>query len=206
MHASLSLLILPSLLWLGACSSTETELSAPEIAQTEKPRSGDLRQNNPFEWSNEDIQRDDGGNLIGGKRSQYDQKKISAYAKSRKTPGYLSREYHSQAWNGSKDYYAGSFQGQKSYREAGKKSWFGGKKSRADGKVSQANNQAYRTGSYRPGSAQETGQNARVQGSGYVESRRSVKRKPFLLIEQAEYRQLSVDQSRSLLGKGLSSE
>lgn len=202
MRAQFLLLTLP--IFLGACSSTESEVQAPELAAQQTGQEYSLRQNNPFEWSNDDIQRDDGGNFAGGKRSEYDQKKVASYGKDRKAPGYFSRDYHSKAWNGSKDYSAGSYQGGKSYSESNKRSWFGGKKSRAGDQVAQGTHQSYRTGSYGTGSATETGQSARVApNSGYLKSRQSVKRKPLLIIEQDEYRQLSVDQSRSLLGKGL---
>lgn len=203
MRAFFLLLIIPILLGLGACSSAESEVSAPEVAAVKSGGEYSLRQNNPFEWSNEDIKRDDGGNFAGGKRSEYDQKKMASYGKDRKAPGYFSRDYHSKAWNGSKDYSVGSFQGGESYRESEKRSWFGGKKSHADGLAARERGKSFQTGNYRAGSANETGQMVRVPSSGYVESRRSVKRKPLLVIEEDEYRQLSVDQSRSLLGKGL---
>lgn len=160
-----------------------------------------LRENNPFEWSNEDIQRDESGNFAGGKRSAYDQKKIASYGKSRKVPGYLTRDYHSKAWNGSKDYSTGSYQDSTSFQGTQKKSWIEGEKSSADQKMARGSKTNYQAGDYRTGSAGESGQGVSVPESGYLNSRRSVKRKPLLMIEKDEYRQLSVGQSRSLLGK-----
>ena len=201
MRVPLFLWTLPIFFGLGACSSTESEVSAPEMATVNSGLETNLQQNNPYEWSNSDIQRGEDGNFTGGKRSHYDQKKIASYGKNRKAPGYFSRDYHSKVWNGSKDYSTGSFQREKSYQEANKRSWFGGEKSRSDGKIAQGSRTSYQTGSYRKGSANESGQSIQVPHSGYLRSRRRAGRKPLLIIEQDEYRQLSVDQSRSLLGK-----
>lgn len=201
----LALLSLPIFFGLGACSSTESETSAPEVAAVKSGGEYNLRQNNPYEWNSDDVQGGADGTFSGGKRSQYDQRKMSSYAKSRKMPDYYSREYHSKNWNGSKDYSAGSYQVSKTPNESGKRSWFGGKKSSHSGSSAHGVGKAYDTGNYRTASAREAGQASSRTGTdagGYVESRRAIKRKPLLVMSQDEYRQLTVDQSRSLLGKG----
>lgn len=203
----LALLSLLSFLGLGACSPTETKLPASEVAAVKSGGEYNLRQNNPYEWSSDDVQGGADGTFAGGKRSQYDQRKMSSYAKSRKMPDFYSREFHSKNWNGSKDYSAGSYQVSKTANESGKRSWFGGKKSGHSGSSAYGVGKAYDSRSYRTASVHEAGQASARTGtdaSGYVESRRAVKRKPLLVMSQDQYRQMSVDQSRSLLGKGSS--
>ncbi|MDB4508292.1 hypothetical protein N9051_01780 [Akkermansiaceae bacterium] len=201
----LALLFPPLFLGLGACSSKETETSAPEVAAVKSGGEFNLRQNNPYEWNSDDVQGGSSGTFAGGKRSQYDQRKMSSYAKSREMPDFYSREFHSKNWNGSKDYSAGSYQVSKTPNESGKRSWFGGKKSSHSGSSAYGVGKAYDAGSYRTASAREAGQASASTGTdagGYVESRRAIKRKPLLVMSKNEYRQMSVDQTRSLLGKG----
>lgn len=207
MHSiSSALLALPVFLGISACSSTTTEVTAPEVAQSQPRGERDLKQSNPFEWSQDDVSRGDDGNFSGGKRSSYDRRQVSSYGKDRKdrkAPDFFSREYHSKAWNGSNDYSTGSYRVAKKPTETGKRTWFSGKKSSHPRTKAHTGNQTYRTGSFHSGAANETGQVARTgtDAGGYVESRRAVKRKPLLIIGQDEYRKMSIDQTRSLLGR-----
>lgn len=197
------LLALPISLGLSACSSSTTEVTVTEVTEAQPRGERDLKQSNPFEWSQDDVSRGDDGNFSGGKRSTYDKRKISSYGKDRKAPDFFSREYHSTAWNGSKDYSSGSYRIAKKPTKTGKRSWFGGKKSSHSGTTANEGSQSYSTGNYRTSAARESGSAARTGtgAGGYVESRRAVKRKPLLIIGQDEYRKMSVDQTRSLLGR-----
>jgi hypothetical protein len=183
-----------------SCSSNQVDTGEVKGTAVETGSEYHLNQKNPFEWSSEDVQKGSGGTFEGGKRSQFDKKGESSYAKSRKTPGYFSRDFQSAAWNGSKDYSAGSYSGGEKTSAAGKKSWFGWKKNKDANKVARAAGQNFRTGNYTTASARESGNIVASPNSSYADSQR-IGAKPVIIYSQESYRQMTIDQSRSLLGK-----
>ncbi|MDB4274341.1 hypothetical protein N9846_01025 [Akkermansiaceae bacterium] len=201
----LLILCLPISFGLTACSSNvSSEVDTGEVKATAAAETGgeySLNQKNPFEWSADDVERGQNGNFEGGKRSQYDGKSSSAYGKSREAPGYLSRKYHSAAWNGNKDYSTGSYSSGSKKISQGKKSWFGWNKSRDSNKVARSSGQNFNTGSYTTGAARESGNVTASPSSGYANDRQRIGAKPMIIYSQQTYRQMSVDQSRGLLGK-----
>jgi hypothetical protein len=185
---------------LVSCSSSSS------TAETDlEPTGGgevNIKKNNPFAFKNEDVERGDSDSITGGKRSQYDARKQSAYAKANGTlPAYLQKSYQKKAWAGGKDYSTGSYQ-TGSYGDAGKKSRFGGRKSNESNQIANASGQNFSTGSYRTGSANESGRGIQKKSSAYTESRNKNGwgRTPTILSE-GEYRSISMGQAKSLLGR-----
>ncbi len=200
-RASLQLLYIPIFLGLAACSSQQVDTG--EVTGTAQETGGEysLNDKNPFEWSADDVERGDSGNFEGGKRSRYDGRGESSYAKSRKTPGYMTREYHSAAWNGKKDYSTGSYSGSTKSSRDSKRSWFGWNKNLNADKVASASGKNYKAGSYNTGSARESGNTVASPSSPYADYRQRIGTKPMVIFSQETYRQMSMNQSRGLLGK-----
>lgn len=185
---------------LVSCSSSsnETEVaSEPSGANKVKISEG----NNPFAYSKEDIQRGEGGQFTGGKRSQFEQKAESAYARANaNAPAYLQKDFQKQTWQGSRDFRTGSYR-TASYRNAGQRSRFGSRRSREANKVAGAAGEDFSTGSYRTGQANENGQVQTTGSSGYVDEQAADGWRKIQILEQKEYRSISMDQARSLLGR-----
>ncbi|MDB4405844.1 MAG: hypothetical protein QNL24_04475 [Akkermansiaceae bacterium] len=185
---------------LVSCSSSQVDTGEVKGAAVETGGEFHLNQKNPFEWSSEDVQRGSGGTYEGGKRSQFDAKGESSYAKSRKAPGYFSRDFQSAAWNGNKNYSTGSYDAGKKTSTAGNKSWFGWKKNKDANKVARAAGQNFQTGGYTTAAARESGNIVASPNSAYADSQR-IGAKPIIIYSQESYRQMTMDQSRSLLGR-----
>jgi|TARA_B110000914_G_scaffold2226_1_gene1927 hypothetical protein len=188
---------------LISCSSSWSDSGLEPASQgatvTEIDKKGG---NNPFAFKNEDIEKGDNGSITGGKRSMYDSKSESAYAKANGSlPEYLQRSYQKKAWAGGKNYSAGSYQ-TGTYGQSDKKSWFGGKKSNEVNQVARGFGQDFSTGSYRTGVANETGRGVVTGSNAYVEGRNrdGWGRIPTILSE-SEHRRLSMGQAKSLLGR-----
>ena len=161
------------------------------------------KDSNPFAFKQTDIQQGDDGSITGGKRSQYESKVESAYAKANSSvPAYLQRSYQKTAWSGKKNYSAGSYETSES-KNTGKRSWFGGRKSNEANQVARASGQDYSTGSFKTGGANESGRSVRTGSNAYTESRTSDGwgRRPVILNEGEYHRNLSLGQAKSLLGR-----
>ncbi|MDA7887755.1 hypothetical protein N9A86_00035 [Akkermansiaceae bacterium] len=183
---------------LSSCSSMSTEAGDGETAQQSKVgKEYSLNSKNPFEWSNDDVQKAKNGTIEGGKRSQYDSKGSSQFAK-KGSPSYLSKSYTKEAWKGSKNYSTGSYQTSR-FGESGKQSWFSNKKSGANSKVARASGQSYETGSYQTGAASEAGRAARSGSSAYVDSRREKFGWTPEVFDYKDHRRLSMGDAKSLL-------
>ena len=191
-------------LGLVSCSSSSSDESGltPEREGARQIQIGEDGSNNPFAFKKEDIQQGDNGSITGGKRSQYSTELESAYAKvNREVPSYLQSSYQKTAWSGGKNYGTGSYETSAS-QQAQKKSWFGGRKSQEAQRVARASGRDFSTGSFRAGSASESGQSAPTKKSAYAESRagNAWARKPVILSE-GEYRSISRGQAKTLLGR-----
>jgi len=180
-----------------SCSSTEQE--APTSAELKGGRTVDLTSNNVFAWKKEDVQRGDGNTITGGKRSQFDKKVDSSYGKKdSRVPAYFQKGYNSKKWSGKKDYSKGSY---KTDGWGGTKgSRFSQSKSReASRKGAAASGQSFRTNNYRVSGAREAGATPVNRGYTSYDNKKWGYKPPIYTVD--EYRQLSVGQTRSLLGK-----
>ncbi len=189
---------------LISCSSSDPEVVdfTPESTGGRNIQIGEDGGNNPFAFKQEDIQQGDDGTITGGKRSQFDSRLESAYAKANSSvPAYMERSYQKAAWSGGKDYGTGSYETAES-KNSGKRSWFGGRKSKEANQVAKAAGRNYGTGSYRTGSANETGRSVKTGSNAYAKSRagNGWARKPVILTED-QYRSISMGQAKSLLGR-----
>lgn len=149
------------------------------------------------------IQVDEEGAITGGKRSMYDRASdIKGYRKDYKTPDYLTKNFDQKQWNGRKDYSTGSYQGTSQARETGQNSRFQGDKSGIAGQKSWLGNKKYDTGSYQTSGARES-QKAAIQGgeNAQVAHRKKVWGWDPKIYSADEYREMTVSQTRSLLGK-----
>lgn len=183
----------------AACSSSSNEAGAS--AEAGEKRERDLKTNNPFAFKDSDIQKGDDGRVTGGKRSQFDTRTESAYAANQNLPNYMKKSYQKKAWSGERSYETGSYQ-TSSYGDSGKRTWFGGKKAGEASQVARASGRNYATGSYRTGSANEAGQIVPTGPNAYAESRTQDGwgRTP-TVYSLTEYRNLTVGQTKSLLGR-----
>ena len=189
------------MLGLSACSSQKVDTGEVKGTAQESGGEYNLNQKNPFEWSADDVKRGEDGSFQGGKRSRYDARSAAAYSKDRKVPGYFSRDYQTSAWSGDKSYNTGSYRESSKASREGKRSWFGWNKSRESNKVARASGKDFRTGSYQVGAARESGNTVATPSSAYTDERQRIGAKPMIIFSQQSYRQMTVDQSRGLLGK-----
>lgn len=150
-----------------------------------------------------DVQIDEDGTITGGKRSQFDRaSRGSRSHKNYKTPDYLTKNYNQKQWNGSKDYATGSYQGTSQARERNQNSRFQGNQANVAGQQAWLDNKQYSTGSYQTAGARESQQTA-VQGgeNAQVAERKKVWGWTPKIYSADEYRDMSISQTRSLLGK-----
>ena len=187
---------------LVSCSSSSPETGLDkEPSGAEKVKLSKDGSNNPFAFSQEDIQRGDDGRITGGKRSQYELKAESAYARANAdAPARFQRSYQKQQWAGSRDFTTGSYR-TGSFRESGSKSWLGGRKSREAGQVAGVAGQGFETGSYRTGRANEQGRARPTGSSAYVDEQAQDGWRKIQILDQKEYRSLSMGQAKTLLGR-----
>jgi hypothetical protein len=183
---------------LVSCSSSTSKTGVdPEPAGADKVTISEG--NNPFAFSQKDIQQGDDGRITGGKRSQFELKSEAAYARANAT-AHLQRSYQKQDWVGVRDYSTGSYQTE-SYGDSERKSWFGGRKSRDADQVANLGGRDYSTGSYRTGQAAESGQVRATGSSAYVDEQARDGWRRIPILENKEYRSLTLGQAKSLLGR-----
>ncbi len=179
----------------SACSSAQKEEAS--TTELQSGRNISLNENNIFAWKKEDVSRGENNEITGGKRSQFDKRAQAAFGKGAKSPDFYKRDYHSKAWTGKKDYSKGSF---KTNRwNGGGSSRFSGKNSRESQRSANASGKRFRTSNFNTGSAREKSYSAVNHSSSSYDNRRSSFRPTIFSL--SEYRQMSLGQSRSLLGK-----
>ncbi len=181
---------------LVACSGSED--AEPSASQFEKGKMIDLNSNNVFAWNPEDVQRGENNEITGGKRSQYDRRANAAFGKNGSSaPAYLSKSYHAKAWTGKKDYSKGSYKTED--WKGGKRSRFSSLTSREAGKTSRSSGKRFQTNGYRVGAARESQTSGVSSQASHYGSRRYGRK--LQIFSQDDNRQMSLEQSRSLLGK-----
>jgi hypothetical protein len=187
---------------LVSCSSSDPESGLiPEPTGANQVEIGKDGSNNPFAFKKEDIQQGDNGSITGGKRSQYEERADSAYARANAdAPAYLQKSFHRKAWSGSQDYSTGSYRtGSNSQAET--KSRFANRKSNSSNKVARAAGQAFGTGSYGTGRANENGNTVTTGSSGYVDEQARDGWRKVPILEGDEYRSISMGRAKRLLGR-----
>lgn len=187
---------------LVSCSSNSSESGlAPEKSGANEVTIGKDGSNNPFAYSKDDIQKGNDGRVTGGKRSQFELKSESAYAKAGKNgPAQFQKSYQKEKWAGSRDFSTGSYK-TASNRSSKRKSWFGRRKSSDANKVAGAAGQDFNTGSYRTGQANESGRTRTTGSSGYVDEQRNDGWRQIRVMDNKKYRSITMGQAKSLLGR-----
>lgn len=187
---------------MTSCSSGGSADPAPAAQASSGVQEKELSSgNNPFAFGPEDVQRGDDMRITGGKRSQFERQAESAYAKANAdAPAYLQKDFGKKSWRGSRDFRTGSYQ-TASYRESGQQSRFAGRRLSEADRRARAAGQDFRTGSYRTGQANENGQVRPTGSSGYVDEQAADGWRQIQILEEDEYRSISIDQARSLLGR-----
>lgn len=187
---------------LVSCSSSSSETGVdPEPSGANQVTISKDGSNNPFAFSKEDIQRGADGRVTGEKRSQFEQQAESAYAEANDNlPAYLQKDFQKKTWRGSRDFRTGSYQ-TASYRESDQRSRFAGQRLREANKTARAAGEDFTTGSYRTGQANESGQIRPTGSSAYVDEQVADGWRKIQIIDDKEYRSITMDQAKSLLGR-----
>jgi len=183
---------------VSSCSSSSEEEGTSKEFEGGHQVKGQDYMRDKYGINLQDVQQGEGDEIVGGKRSRYDERVSSAFAKgASKSPDYLKSRYHQKAWSGNKDYSKGSF---KTDSWSGTKtSRFANQSSRDSQKTARANDQDYSTGSYRTGGATEAGtSHVSSQQSHYGQKRWE---RNLQIFDYDDYRKMSLDQTKSLLGK-----
>ena len=187
---------------LVSCSSSTSETGIdPEPTGANQVNIQKDGSNNPFAFNKDDVNKAKDGRVTGGKRSQFELKADSAYAKANAdASGYLKRSYHKQSWSGARDFSTGSYE-TGSYGKSKSKSWFSIRRSKNDGRMASAAGRDFSTGSYRTGSANEQGKVRPTGSSAYVDEQVSDGWRKIQILENKQYRKLTMGQAKSLLGR-----
>jgi len=139
--------------------------------------------------------------IASDRRSQYEGRKVDGFGKSIADKRFATSEREKRPWWGKKNYDHKMWSGAKTAPDAGKKSWFASKHAKEGGQMARADGKQYQTGTYEVGAAYEAGtrrlghpQNTNVQ------NRRKTSPEP-KIIGWEEQRKMSMEQTRSLLGR-----
>ncbi|MGE9268704.1 MAG: hypothetical protein ACQKBY_11455 [Verrucomicrobiales bacterium] len=184
--------------FLVSCAGGDKEM---EELIPEGARTVDLNSSDKYNWM-KDVQMGKDGSITGGKRSMYDNAGSAGYRGRVKTPEYLKKDYYQKEWNGSKNYAAGSYDGKMGARESGTNSRFGGQQAHGSGQEAWMAGKNYAAGTYQTGNARERSRDE-VERSGVavVEHRERVWGWNPTIYSKDEYRKMTMQETRSLLGK-----
>ncbi len=180
----------------ASCAGDKVDPSRPTAENGPKPMTQRLSESGGYK-------QDDEGNWIpkSDKRSQYDSNRESAYFKGKvKTDRYKTGEYKKKSWLGGKDYgkqeYSGNTDGsrfQTKARQDGQKSRDAGKSARVAG--------PFETNTLDRENAREGSYSGVARPSNDVVDAKRGKYKAPSVIDWTEQRDMSMDQSRGILGR-----
>ena len=152
-----------------------------------------------FKYNNSDIERTDDGLYTGGKRSQYDREASVAFGGDFRKSNYRTATFQSGGWagvgNAARPGYRGKIDGSR-YKTA---SAYDGL-ARQSGQRSVYDRPASGHSTYRTASATETSRTHRTGADPYTSTRRDNTPPPTIWTRE-EYEQLSIEHTRSLLGR-----
>lgn len=188
--------LLPALLLASCAADSDKEKSTTPAEPTHKSLSERLTEKNGYA-------QDAQGNWKAkdNKRSPFDSKgEVAGLKKDYKKQDYQTGDYAKKSWWGNKDY------DKKSYSGKTDGSRFKQASSLADQTASETGSSAkipsdYKTGTFATRSANESGaKEVRTSTNAAIEKRRKSYQQPNI-IDWREQRALSLDQSKSLLGR-----
>lgn len=148
-----------------------------------------------------DIEFDEHGNFSGGKRSQFEGRKNVAFGGGIGTASYGTKNYSTKGWSGNtaagKKMYEGSTDGSR-FQTA---SQFQGTSATQMAQRSRFEGSNAPTSRYKTRKANETTRAAVEKPTdGWTDFRRRVYPKP-LIMSEADYKEMTVEQTRSILGR-----
>jgi hypothetical protein len=165
------------------------------------PASGEAALYDRFAFDPKTLQRDDKGNFVGAVRSEYDGQKNVAFGGGVGKSSYKTKGYASPTWTGNKPANTSTFTGITDGSRFQVPSRFQGTSASQMAQRSRFEGTAAQTSNYRTGKAPE--QNAKrldKPSDAWTDFRRKVYPQPPVM-SKADYDKLTVDQTRSILGR-----
>ena len=187
---------------LSSCSGLggkdEILLEEESIARSGSPVDKTLAD---FQHQESDITRGESGQLVGGKRSQFDGKRSVAFGGGVGTASYAKPVYNAPGWSGDtsrkRKTYAGPTDGSRHHTS----SRFSGSTAAASGSRSRYAGASAATGNYRTSRATETAQaSVSKPRDAKTHYRRNVYPQP-TIFTQDEYTRMTIEQTRNILGR-----
>lgn len=165
------------------------------------PASGEAALYNKYAFDPNSLKRDEQGNFVGAVRSQYDGQKNIAFGGGIGKAAYKTKRYNSSEWTGRKTAVVPEFSAETDGGRFETRSRYQGARSSQDGERSRFQGATARTSSYRTGNAVEgSSQRLDKPTDAWTDFRRAVYPQP-PKISEADYNKLTVDQTRSILGR-----
>lgn len=155
-----------------------------------------------FAFSKSDIKRDEQGNLVGGKRSQYEGRESVAFGGGVGTASYQGNEaFRARQWSGNREAGRGSYSGDTDGSRFQRSSRFRGTSASQLAQRSRFEGAPARTSTYQAGNAREdAGKPLDRPGNAYTDYRRRVFSQPQIMGRE-DYERMTVEQTRSILGR-----
>ena len=190
-------------LFLSSCGGKSTVPTATEgagkiLALDEGSGSSALEKK--FANYKNDVVLDDEGNITkDSKRSNFEGKKLNSIGGDFGKKQFAASRYSKKNWSGSKNFDPGNFKRSKNRWDD--EEWFLRKQARETGTAARSQGQAYSTGNYHTATAREQGGNRLARPSDVeTDIRRRVNKEP-LIIDQEDYEKMSLEESKSILGR-----
>lgn len=148
-----------------------------------------------------DIKRDENGNFVGGKRSQFDGKRHITHEGGIGTASYRKSAYQAPQWTGKTEARTWDYQGNTDGSRFQTQSRFQDTSARQSGQSSRFHGQAAATSTYQTdAAAANAARRLDKPSDAHTEYRRRVNPDP-LIISKEDYDRLTIEQTRSILGR-----
>lgn len=203
----LRLFLLGAVAALTSCTKDEPKASLHSKSRGKKvvaldPMAGEAAMYDRYTTKMSDLKKDEKGNFVGAVRSQYDGKANIAFGGGIGKTQYKAKNYRAKQWNnGNLQAQAAKYAGALDGSRFQVPSQYSGLTARQSARGSTFNGQAARTGNYSTGKARENaGQRLAKPTDAWTDFRREVYPEPPVM-SKADYDRLTVEQSRSLLGR-----
>lgn len=186
--------ILPLLaLFLAACAEQRVTTKVPQTLEQRLDQKQGFKQDAEGNW----VPVNDKRSALDGKVSSYFQEKD---AKVRKD--YKTGDFATESWNGSKDYKTRNYETKQDGQRFAKDSKFNGQNASESGSSNsrEGTQNSYQTNNYATSGAREQNSKFATRNDAAVQNRRETFEQPDVM-EWRAYREMSVEQSKSMLGR-----
>ena len=165
------------------------------------PSQGEAALMDRYAMKKADMERDEKGMFKAAKRSQFDGQKALAFGGGVGTASYRKKTFNTQGWSGNTTARTKSYGENTDGSRFQTASRFQGASAAQDGSRSRFDGSKARTSKYETGRAPEAGSKRLDKPTdSLTDFKRRVYPEPQIMTE-AEYRALTVDQTRSILGR-----